>query len=311
MRLETIFWVEPGSGVSMKGNAPHTPVSVVIPCYCCSETIERAVSSVVNQTQLPVEIWLVDDASPDDGRTLNKLYELKMRYTNMVQIEIIALPVNGGPSVARNAGWDAATQPYIAFLDADDSWHTQKLEIQYEWMKEHPEIALTGHKCLWLKKEDSFPQSGEPLPKVEEFQVRRITKLSLLFSNRFSTLSVMLKSELPFRFEPKKRHSEDYLLWLQITLSGYQCAFLDLSLAYLYKAPYGEGGLSGDLWKMEKGELDTYCQVYKEGYINLFAWLFLVLFSFAKFCRRVFKVYLKKIIRMLIKGETLGSHLKS
>jgi glycosyltransferase involved in cell wall biosynthesis len=284
----------------MKGNAPHTPVSVVIPCYCCSETIERAVSSVINQTQMPVEIWLVDDASPDDGRTLNKLYELKMRYADTVQIEVIALPINGGPSVARNTGWDAATQPYITFLDADDAWHTQKLEIQYEWMKEHPEIALTGHKCLWLK-EDSFPQSSEPLPKVEEFQVRRITKLSLLFSNRFSTPSVMLKNELPFRFEPQKRYSEDYLLWLQIALSGYQGVFLDLPLAYLYKAPYGEEGLSSNLWNMEKGELDTYHRVHKEGYINLFAWLFLVLFSLAKFCRRVFKVYLKKITRMLTK----------
>jgi len=284
----------------MKDNAPHAPVSAVIPCYCCSETIERAVGSIINQTQLPVEIWLVDDASPDDGCTLNKLYELKARYTDMVQIEIIKLPVNGGPSVARNAGWEAATQPYIAFLDADDAWHPQKLEVQYGWMKEHPEIALTGHKCLWLK-EDSFPQSGEPLPKVEEFHVRRITKLSLLFSNRFSTPSVMLKNDLPFRFEPQKRHSEDYLLWLQITLSGYQCAFLDLPLAYLYKAPYGEGGLSADLWKMEKGQLDTYYRVYKEGYINLFAWLFLVLFSLAKFCRRVLKVYFKKITRMLTK----------
>ena len=271
----------------------YVPVSVVIPCYCCEDTIERAVVSVMNQTALPVEVIVVDDASPDHGRTLSKLQELQERFRDKTHIEIIALKNNSGPSVARNAGWETATQPYIAFLDADDAWHPQKLEIQYGWMKEHPEIALTGHKCLWLK-EDSLPQSCEPLPKVEEFQVRRITKLSLLFSSRFSTPSVILKSELPFRFEPKKRYSEDYLLWLQITLSGYQGAYLDLPLAYLYKAPYGEGGLSGDLWKMEKGELDTYYQVYKEGYINLFAWLFLVLFSSAKFCRRVFKVYLKK-----------------
>lgn len=286
----------------------YVPVSVVVPCYCCEDTIERAVVSVMSQTALPGEVILVDDASPDHGRTLSKLQELQERFRDKTHIEIIALKNNSGPSVARNAGWETATQPYIAFLDADDSWHTQKLEIQYEWMKEHPEIALTCHKCLWLK-EDSFPQSGEPLLKVEEFQVRRITKLSLLFLSLILTPSVMLKSELPFRFEPKKRYSEDYLLWLQIALSGYQCAFLDLPLTYSYKAPYGEGGLSGDLWKMEKGHLDTYYQVYKKGYINLFAWLFLVLFSFAKFCRRVFKVYLRKITRMLTKGETLGSDL--
>ena len=288
----------------MKDNASHVPVSVVIPCYCCSETIERAVSSVINQTQLPVEIWLVDDASPDDGRTLNKLHKLKGKYTGTVQIEIIALPVNGGPSVARNAGWDAATQPYIAFLDADDAWHPQKLEIQYGWMKEHPEIVLTGHKCLRLK-EDSFPQSGGPLPKVEEFQVRRITKLSLLFSNRFSTPSVMLKNELPFRFEPQKRYSEDYLLWLQITLSGYQGAYLDLPLAYLYKAPYGEGGLSGDLWKMEKGELAVFNKLYNLKLLNRTEFLLSYVFSLIKYVRRKCIVLFRKIF-----GKVRGCNSK-
>ncbi|MDR9769531.1 glycosyltransferase family 2 protein [Acetomicrobium sp.] len=160
----------------------YVPVSVVVPCYCCEDTIERAVVSVMSQTALPGEVILVDDASPDHGRTLSKLQELQERFRDKTHIEIIALKNNSGPSVARNAGWETATQPYIAFLDADDAWHPQKLEIQYGWMKEHPEIALTGHKCLWLK-EDSLPQSCEPLPKVEEFQVRRITKLSLLFSS--------------------------------------------------------------------------------------------------------------------------------
>jgi len=133
----------------------YVPVSVVIPCYCCEDTIERAVVSVMSQTALPGEVILVDDASPDHGRTLSKLQELQERFRDKTHIEIIALKNNSGPSVARNAGWGTATQPYIAFLDADDAWHTQKLEIQYEWMKEHPEIALTGHKCLWLK-EDSL-----------------------------------------------------------------------------------------------------------------------------------------------------------
>lgn len=55
----------------------HVPVSVVIPCYCCEGTIERAVGSVMKQTALPVEIFLVDDASPDHGRTLNKLRQLQ------------------------------------------------------------------------------------------------------------------------------------------------------------------------------------------------------------------------------------------
>lgn len=270
----------------------HIPVSVIIPCYCCSETIERAVNSVMAQTMLPAELWLVDDASPDEGRTLNKLHELKEQYSHLLHIEVIALPKNGGPSVARNAGWEKATQPYIAFLDADDSWHPRKLEIQYGWMKEHPETYLTGHRCLWLKV-DAYPHI--PMQENGQFYVKRVTPFSLLLSNRFSTRSVILKRDLPFRFDPLKRYSEDYLLWLQIALSGYKCCLLELPLAYLFKAPYGESGLSGDLWSMERGQLDTFYRLYKEGYISGLVWAFLILFSVAKFCRRIVLVGARRI----------------
>ncbi|MHB1099234.1 MAG: glycosyltransferase family 2 protein, partial [Burkholderiales bacterium] len=107
------------------------PVSVIIPCYRCAETIARAVDSVLKQTLPPEEILLVEDCSGDDGNTLAVLHSLQQ---NNPFIRVIPLAKNGGPAAARNAGWDAAKQPYIAFLDADDAWHPKKLEIQYSWM---------------------------------------------------------------------------------------------------------------------------------------------------------------------------------
>ena len=68
----------------------YVPVSVVVPCYCCEDTIERAVVSVMSQTALPGEVILVDDASPDHGRTLSKLQELQERFRDKAHIEIIA-----------------------------------------------------------------------------------------------------------------------------------------------------------------------------------------------------------------------------
>ncbi len=277
----------------------YVPVSVVIPCYCCEDTIERSVVSVMNQTGLPIEVILVDDASPDQGRTLSKLRELQQRFRDKTLIKIIALEHNGGPSIARNAGWEAATQPYIAFLDADDAWHSQKLEIQCGWMKEHPEVALSGHKCVWVKESEGEPKTDVPI-HAKGCDVIYVTTRSLLCSNRFSTRSVMLKKGLPFRFEPQKRYSEDYYLWLQIVLSGHKCVVLDIPLAYFYKSPYGEGGLSADLWAMEKGELDTYYRLYKSGYITFPSLLLLSLYSFIKFCRRFMIVYLKKAERALL-----------
>lgn len=263
----------------------RVPVSVIIPCYRCVDTIERAVASVVAQTRPPQELILVDDASPDG--TLDVLKKLRSRIGSE-WVKIIALQENSGPSVARNTGWDAATQPYIAFLDADDSWHPKKLEIQYGWMAENPSVALTGHPCIWVRSQ--LPDSGLP----EDWQAKRIRPLLLLLSNRFPTRSVMLHRDLPYRFEPQKRHSEDYLLWLQIALDGHQVRRLELPLAYLYKAPFGEGGLSAELWKMEKGQLDTFFRLRSEGRLGWITTLAISVYSLLKYLRRLIIVYVRK-----------------
>jgi teichuronic acid biosynthesis glycosyltransferase TuaG len=120
-------------------------ISVIIPCYRCSETIERAVDSIAQQTLLPSEVFLIEDASNDNGKTLQFLYLLQKKFQDKFKIEVIPLATNSGPGTARNAGWDKATSRYIAFLDADDAWHPQKLEMQFNWMEAHPEVSLTGH----------------------------------------------------------------------------------------------------------------------------------------------------------------------
>ena len=263
----------------------QVPVSVVIPCYGCADSIERAVASIKEQSKRPAEVILVDDASADDGATLRTLHALQKKHADKLQIEVISLKVNGGPAAARNAGWEAATQPYIAFLDADDSWHPKKLEIQYKWMQDMPEVAICGHLCEWEgisreRKHDKYDNNSK-------INYTMITKSGLLMRNAFSTPSVMLKRSLPLRFEEEKRHAEDYYLWLQAVCSGYRVARLDIPLASLYKAPYGEAGLSADLWAMEKGMQDVFCRLHQNGRLGAMkAWCFR-LFSLVKYVRRV------------------------
>ena len=264
----------------MQSNS-SVPVSVIIPCYCCADTIERAVTSVMSQTMLPAEVWLIDDASSDGGRTLATLYELKEHYGSKAHIEVIPLKENSGPAVARNRGWDAATQSYIAFLDADDAWHPRKLEVQYSWMQVHPHVALTGHPFVWIKEDNPV------LTIPADWFAHQITPRCLLLSNLFSTPSVMLRRDLPYRFDPTKRHSEDYLLWLQIVLSGHTAWCLELPLTYLFKAPFGVRGLSVDLWKMEKGELDTYQKLRNQGFLHQLTAYALISYSLLKYIRRL------------------------
>ena len=256
------------------------PVSVIIPCYNCAQTVGAAVNSVLKQTLLPRELFLIDDGSCDGGKTRASLQELKDGFKGEMSLEVLSMSENQGPAAARNAGWEAASQPYLAFLDADDAWHPRKLEIQYEWMQAHPEVALTGHSSLWVREEK--PQF--PLPNT--WSVWEVKASHLLLFNRFLTRCVMVLREVPYRFDPMKRYSEDYLLWLKIVLSGYPAWRLELPLAYTYKADFGSSGLTGHLWRMEKGELNTYWQLYRGKMVSPIAMMGLIPLSLGKYLRR-------------------------
>ena len=216
----------------------NAPISVIIPCYRCAKTIERAITSVMQQSLLPKEVLLIEDASDDNGETMKLLNRLQQVCQDKVDVKVTQLTKNGGPAVARNVGWDIAQQPFIAFLDADDAWHPRKLEIQYQWMEAHSEVPLTGHRSVQIR-------SGEQAPNLpNQVKASLIGRHQLLMSNCLPTRSAMLRREISFRFEPAKRYAEDYLLWLSIVLGGRAAWILDAPLAYSYKADFGIAGLS-------------------------------------------------------------------
>ncbi len=256
------------------------PISAVISCYRCADTVSRAVESVVRQTSLPRELILVDDASPDDGETLAALRGLAARFNDKVPVSVLSLGTNQGAAGARNAGWDAASQPYIALLDADDAWHPRKLELQHAWMSRHPEIVLTGHRIVEAGREPALADTLEGL-------ARPIGPALLLISNRFQTSSAMLRRSLPERFAAGKRYCEDYLLWLEIILRGRPACLLDAVLAFRYKPAYGAGGLSGRLWSMQRGELDALARVRRARLLGLPTFVAAAAWSCVKFIRRL------------------------
>lgn len=259
------------------------PVSVVIPCYRCASTIGRAIDSVFAQSVIPFEVILVEDCSADE--TLEVLQTLENYHPE--RLKIIRMERNLGAASARNAGWAIATQPYIALLDADDSWYPEKLRIQYEYMSNNPDVVLCGHQCVLIRDRD------DSRALFENFHVTRINAISLLFKNAFSTPTVMLKRDIPFRFKEGKRFAEDLLLWQLIAFSGLQVARIESPLAYVHKPLFGAGGLSVQLWKMEKGELSNFEFLYRTRKIGLILFFFSVSFSMAKFLRRFFIVVLK------------------
>lgn len=253
-------------------------VSVIIPCYCCADTIRRAVNSIASQSLRPMELILVDDASID--QTLEALIGIQKEFGEG-WVKIIALKQNVGAGSARNVGWDAATGDYVAFLDADDAWHPRKIELQHQFMIEHPEAALCSHAALCHARESATGEHGMTTAHS------RITKPQLLVSNRFITPAVMVRRSLPYRFREGRRHMEDHLLWMEMACDGQILLKMEAVLAYTFKTPFGASGLSGELWNMEKAELENYAILWRTGRINLLAAAALWCLSGLKFLRRL------------------------
>lgn len=117
----------------MTSNIPK--VSVIIPTYNREHLISNSIQSVLAQTYKDFELIIVDDGSSDNTE------EVVLSFKDE-RIRFIKQPVNRGVSAARNTGIKAARGSYIAFLDSDDEWLPQKLELQLELLDSRHDIAI-------------------------------------------------------------------------------------------------------------------------------------------------------------------------
>lgn len=267
--------------------ADVVPVSVVIPCYRCAQTVERAVASVVGQTARPLELILVDDGNTDENH--NSLKALRDRHAPG-WIKLVVLEKNVGAASARNAGWEQASGRFVAFLDADDSWHPRKIELQYGFMLSDPGVAVSGHGHTQLSHPSSPPQPGKCV-------FHDLSRFYVLLKNPFITPSFMVRRDLAFRFLAGRRHMEDHLFLMQVAHAGLRIAKTHLPLAFIYKNIYGDSGLSANLWVMQAGELENYQLLRSEGSISPVMFLLFRAYSWVKFCRRVLIVKFRHLLR--------------
>jgi glycosyltransferase involved in cell wall biosynthesis len=135
-------------------------ISCVIPAYNCERYLGEAVDSVLAQTYRPLEIHVVDDGSTDGTAQVAAGYGTKISYLRQK---------NRGPAAARNAGVSVADGEFVAFLDADDRWHPEKLERQMGRLAERSEIDLcfTGLQHFWIEElaEEGERYEGHPLSR--------------------------------------------------------------------------------------------------------------------------------------------------
>jgi glycosyltransferase involved in cell wall biosynthesis len=257
----------------------HAPVSVVVPCYQCTVTIARAVASVWAQTVLPQKLILVDDGN--DPATQAALGALVDAYP-AGWIQLLTLDGNVGAASARNHGWNAAVGEWVAFLDADDAWHPQKIELQVAAMRAHPEAVISGHGHKVMDGSTQLPQWAVALADA-----RRVSRWQVLLSNPFITPSVMVRRDVVERFTERQRYMEDHMLWLHFACRNAVILFLPMQLAAIYKSSFGVRGLSSQFWLMERGDLGNYRRLYRLGHIGAVLFVALCSYSVLKYIRRL------------------------
>jgi glycosyltransferase involved in cell wall biosynthesis len=117
-------------------------ISVIIPAYNAEQTIVETINSVLKQTFAYWELIVINDGSTDN--TLKLLTEIKDS-----RIKVFSYP-NGGLAAARNRGIALASGKYISFLDADDMWTSDKLELQLKALVQNPKagVAYSWTMCM-------------------------------------------------------------------------------------------------------------------------------------------------------------------
>jgi hypothetical protein len=113
---------------------PASPVSVIIPTYNRAHLIGRSVESALAGVRPGDEVLVVDDGSTDDTAAVLAGFGERIRYLNMP---------HGGAGATRNAGIRAATRPLVAFLDSDDLWYPDKLDLQRAVMDRRPDVLFS------------------------------------------------------------------------------------------------------------------------------------------------------------------------
>jgi len=257
------------------------PVSVVIPCYRCAETICAAVDSVVNQTSRPMEIILIEDFSDDHGITLKMLEVIQNNLKGLIKVVIISLPNNRGAGEARNAGWDAASQEFISFIDSDDVWHPQKLEIQTALIRSRPNFLMSCHSYRPYQHALNGKVDAKFVSSLE------VKWQQLLFMNTIATSTVMIRRNIHNRFSKDVRYAEDFRLWMRLLAEGNKVLSINFPLAYFFKEPFTPVGLSGNLMAMHRSVLLCMHDLREEQLISFGIYFFAVAFEKIKFFRRI------------------------
>jgi len=203
-------------------------VSIIVPSYNSAYFLPETIESVLKQSYQNWEMLIVDDGSSDNTLSIAGQYAAKDN-----RIRVFSLGYNSArPAVPRNYGMRQAKGDYIAFLDSDDLWLTEKLQKQVAFLENNRDIFLLYSQCIIEK--DGKQLSVSPRKPMSG----RIFKDLFLYFNFIDCLTVIMRNNKEkniyfFDEDIRLAAAEDYAMWLLIARNE-QIAFLNEPLA-IYK----------------------------------------------------------------------------
>ncbi len=186
-------------------------ISVIMPAYQAGQYLAQAVCSVLGQTcKEPLELLVIDDASTDNTCAVME------QFAKDARVRYVRRKSNHGASAARNLGISMARGRYLAFLDADDWWAPDKLELQMEC------FANTGAVLCCTARELMNPDgtaSGRVIQTPETITFPMLLRTNVI---PFGSVVVQADAAREFAFAGDRYH-EDYLFLLHL-LNKYKMA---------------------------------------------------------------------------------------
>lgn len=229
-------------------NAPRnlqTPprVAVVMPAFNAAATISIAVQSVRGQTFNNWQLLIIDDGSTDATADIARAYCRQDPRISLLRGE------HQGVSCARNLGIRESRGDVIAFLDADDAWHPDKLARHLQHLTQRPDVGVSYSQA------EILDQHGRHTGQFSRGRICGLRAEHLLYSNPTTTTSTLVVRRTVFDqagfFNTRMSFAED-LEWLirASVVSGFLLEGLDLPLT-LYRT--NAQGLSSQLARMQQG----------------------------------------------------------
>lgn len=178
-------------------------VSIITPTYNSAKHIVKTIKSVQNQSYQLYEHIIVDDCSTDGTREIVSEYSM-----TDPRIKLMKLEQNSGAGVARNSGIEIAKGRYVAFLDSDDFWHSEKLEKQISILK-------TGEYAIVYSQYYVVDEEGKILYKINS--PKKVNRQQMLRNDYIGFLTLIYDTEKlgkPYMSEIRRRQDWTYKLRL-------------------------------------------------------------------------------------------------